>query len=52
MSTLRISTHEFVVLDVQENEFGPKVRALRSLDDLGDVDARDKELEVLHDCGS
>ena len=41
-------THEFIVLDVQEDQLWPKMGALRGLDDLGDVDAGDKQLEVLH----
>ena len=43
-------THEFIVLDVQEDQLWPKMGALRGLDDLGDVDTRYEELEVLHDC--
>lgn len=44
-----MSTYEFVVLDVQEHQLGPEVGALGSLDHLGDVDATNEELEVLHD---
>ena len=42
------STHEFIILDVQEDQFRPKMCTFRSLDDLGDVDARDEQLEMLH----
>ena len=45
-------THEFIVLDVQEDQLWPKMGALRGLDDLGDVDTRHEELEMLHDCSS
>ena len=44
-----LETHEFVVLDVQENEFGPKVSTLSSLNNLGDVDTGNEQLEVFHD---
>ena len=44
----RTPTHEFIVLDIEEDELGPEVCPLCSLDDLGDVDAGDKQLEVLH----
>ena len=47
-----VTTHKFVIFDVQEDEFGPEVCALCSLDDLGDVDAGDEKLQVLHDCKS
>ena len=47
-----INTHKFVILNVQEDEFGPEVCALCGLDDLGDVDAGDEKLQVLHDCKS
>ena len=45
---MELDTHKFVILDVQEHKLWPEVRTLCSLDDLGDVDAGDKQLEVLH----
>ena len=42
-------THEFIVLDVQEDQLWPKMGALRGLDDLGDVYTRNEQLEVFHD---
>ncbi len=45
------STYKFVVLDVQEDEFRPEVGTFGSLDDLGDVDTGDEELQMLHDWG-
>jgi hypothetical protein len=46
------STHIFVVLDIQVDEFWPKVCLLSCLENLGDVDTRNKELEMLHDYPS
>ena len=46
-------TYKFFILDVQEDKFGPKVCTLGGLDDLGDVDAGDEKLKMLHDyCNS
>jgi hypothetical protein len=42
----RIKTHEFIILDVQEDEFWPEMSLLDSLDNLGDVDAGNEEFEV------
>ena len=43
-------TDEFVVFDVEEDEFRPEMCFLSGFDDLGDIDARDEELEMFHDC--
>ena len=43
-------THEFVVFDVEEDEFRPEMCFLSGFDDFGDVDARDEKLEMFHDC--
>ena len=43
-------THKFVVLHVKEDELRPEVSLLSGTNDLGDVDAGDEELKVLHHC--
>jgi hypothetical protein len=45
-----VDTYEFIILDIQEDELGPKVSLLRGLDDFGNVDTRYEQLEVLHNC--
>ena len=43
-----LSTHKFIILDVQQNELWPEMSLLRSPDDLGDVDASNEKFQVLH----
>lgn len=47
---MREVPYKFVVLDIQEHKLWPKVRTLRGLDDLGDVDTTNEQLKMLHDC--
>lgn len=41
-------THKFIVLDVQQDKFGPEVSFLSSPDNLGDINPSDEELQVFH----
>ena len=41
-------TYKFIILNVQQDEFWPEMCLLRGPDDLGDVDASDKELQMFH----
>ena len=43
-------TYKFVVLHVKEDELGPEVSLLSGTNDLGDVDAGNEQLKVLHHC--
>ena len=45
---LGCETHKFIIFDVQEDQLWPQMSFLDSLEDLGDVDAGNEELEVFH----
>lgn len=42
-------TYKFIIFDVQIHKLWPKMRFLRRLDNLGNVNAGDKQFEVFHD---
>jgi hypothetical protein len=41
--------YKFVVFNVEEDKFGPKVSLLCGFDDFGNVDPGNEELQVFHD---
>jgi hypothetical protein len=40
--------HEFIILDVQEDQLRPQVSFFRGLDDLRNVDASNEQFEMFH----
>ena len=40
--------YKFIIFDVQQDEFRPKMSLLCGLYDLGDVDTGNEEFQVLH----
>ena len=41
---------EFIVFDVEEDQLRPQMCRLGCLDDLGNIDSGDEELEMVHNC--
>ena len=42
-------SYKFVIFDVEEDKFGPKVSLLCGFDDFRNVDPGNEELQVFHD---